>query len=394
MKMKMNLLALAMLMATTAWAQSEADPTPPPPPPPPYDVSIETDVVRVLGESLQEVLKATADAIEVQQQLRAGEISEEEAEARMEAIELALEVKVEQMEARLESAAEEQERQSEIMSEQIEEMVETAEELAEIAHEATVDLAEDISVTVQVMDPETGLEVELEEDDDDDRHHKSKHNNGMKIGWGAGFLMHPMDGPGIFESMAFDGRNLGLIEEGEWAQDAIRTRNFQVGFRSQNRMFNSPFWYSSGLMFSAYSLELFDDRYVVSPPDERSVDIQVSPSPLTASSFNISYLEVPFMLLLNASDDGDRGLRLGAGVYAGMRMGVDSEIMYLDDLDREVMMTTEGHHYVNRFNVGLEAELGYNSLYVKGRASLSPLFDQRFTTPDVQLVTLSAGINL
>ncbi|MCC9167052.1 outer membrane beta-barrel protein [Pontibacter harenae] len=145
--------------------------------------------------------------------------------------------------------------------------------------------------------------------------------------------------------------------------------NSQVGGRK------SPFHIISGLEF-AFNNYMFDDNYIVRDVNNvtefnRITDISFQKSKLTHSSVN-----VPLMPMLNFKrDNGKDGFKIGAGGFAGYRLGSHSKLKYNQDGNTEKDKTRDNFN-LSDFQYGLTGVIGYGNLDLFMKYNMNDLFKE------------------
>lgn len=160
--------------------------------------------------------------------------------------------------------------------------------------------------------------------------------------------------------------------------------NSQIGGRK------SPFYLVSGLEF-AFNNYMFDDNAIVEEVNDitqfrRVSDISFEKTKLTHSSVN-----VPLMPMLKFKrDNGKDGFKIGAGAFAGYRLGSHTKVKYSQEGKTEKDKTRDNFN-LSEFQYGLEGVVGYGGLDLFVKYNMNDLFkDNR----GPQINVISFGVRL
>lgn len=160
--------------------------------------------------------------------------------------------------------------------------------------------------------------------------------------------------------------------------------NSQVGGQK------SPFHIVSGLEFS-FNNYMFERNYIVEAADDvtqftRVEDIDFEKSKLTHSAVNI-----PLMAMLHFKrENGKDGFMIGAGGFAGYRLGSHTKQKYRQDGKTEKDKTRDSFN-LSDFQYGLEGVVGYGALDLFAKYNMNELFKDG---QGPQANTLSFGFRL
>jgi hypothetical protein len=142
----------------------------------------------------------------------------------------------------------------------------------------------------------------------------------------------------------------------------------QVGGRK------SPFYIMSGLEF-AFNNYMFDRNYVIEEDVNedtffrRESEISYDKSKLTMSSVN-----VPLMPMLKfKKQNGKEGFKIGAGPFAGYRLGAHSKLKY-DEGGRTQKDKVRSSYNLSDFQYGLTGMIGYGNLDLFVKYNMNDLF--------------------
>jgi hypothetical protein len=152
----------------------------------------------------------------------------------------------------------------------------------------------------------------------------------------------------------------------------------------------SPFHLMTGpeLSFNNYMLDN-NARFIntngvttIASEPERSLD---------KSKLAVTTLNLPLMASLRFRGNNDKdGFRIGAGGFAGYRLGSHTKIKYSED-GRTRKDKDRGSYNLNDFQYGLQGFIGIRSLELFGKYHLNDLFSN---DRGIQAQTLSFGITL
>ncbi|WP_242928112.1 outer membrane beta-barrel protein [Pontibacter vulgaris] len=152
----------------------------------------------------------------------------------------------------------------------------------------------------------------------------------------------------------------------------------------------SPFHLVSGLEFS-FNNYMFDKNAVIEDIDDqtqfrRVADIDYDKSKLTHSAVN-----VPLMAMLKFKTKNNKdGFKIGAGAFAGYRLGSHAKLKY-EENNRTEKDKIRGSYNLSDFQYGVEGVVGYRGLDLFVKYNMNDLFkDNRGPQANV----ISFGIRL
>ena len=178
----------------------------------------------------------------------------------------------------------------------------------------------------------------------------------------------------------------GLISSKDPQEVGVEYPDFNIwpsmyygfSFNTKTRLFkeNSPLHikYGLGLQWSTfrvkgdYVLQKINGRpeYTLDPVG-RSLD---------KSRVRNLHMTLPVMLQFDFSKGNmDTGFKFGIGAFGGVRFYTWQTLKYTDADGDKVKLKNRNQYYMNPFNYGLQAEIGYGSFSVLAKYELSPLFD-------------------
>lgn len=361
-------------------------------------ITIQTDDLNKLmmmdiNKIVQEAMSGTEsilaeqdrDLKEIDERLKNGEITEEEAEverdevferteARMDALGERMDAMGEEMDARMETYSEQWERWGEEYGEQWERWAERWEDEADSNGTAE---APAMPPMPPLMPPMPGVE------DPDTDHDHSKKKKRKKPRTETVIDIHYGMNNWLNGSGQLSG---GAAELETWKSDV-----FELGMSGKTRIGaqNSPLYFKWGGSFTWHDFRLKGDRLVEKGPDAVAfVDTALS---ISKSQLEVAYFNIPLMLQLDFSKKGmDNGFTLGVGGYGGVRLGTHRELRYNDLSGDKVKVEQRNNFFMNDFRYGLMGQIGYGSFKVTAQYDLNTLFKEN-KGPDYQLASVSIG---
>lgn len=326
----------------------------------------------------KEEFQATMKDIDAREE--AGEISEDQADEEREAAAEVFEEKVEALAENLEDWGDSVSDDSDwdTWSDQWED---DGNEIAE--NDSSVVIKRDNQV---VIIDENGIRIEdseCEEDiiigNDEDYYDQDEGYIGLHLGWNTLY------------------NDDFLLSAGDAEVDFFNSWKFDLEFGHKVRLGQtSPLFFHYGVNFGWHSyrtygsLMKFDDNGTPAADWQQRTDVSVS-----KTEFDISYFDVPLMLSLDLSGrDIYEGFNIGVGGYGGVRMNAERETTYKDFRGDEVEEDIDDHFLTNQWRYGLIGQIGYGRVVVTARYDLSPLFQDRFNTPDYHNASITVGLIL
>lgn len=130
------------------------------------------------------------------------------------------------------------------------------------------------------------------------------------------------------------------------------------------------------------------DGVVFTPVQEVRPEIEN----VSFSGFNVAYLDVPIMFMLDFSKRGmDNSFTLGLGGYGGVRIAHKRNIIYDDFNNDPVKERVRNNFYMNQWRYGAQAQIGYGAFKLTAKYDLNQLFRIDRETPDYQILSISFG---
>ena len=143
--------------------------------------------------------------------------------------------------------------------------------------------------------------------------------------------------------------------------------NSQIGGRK------SPFYLVSGLEF-AFNNYMFDDDVIVRDIDNVTSFLVVPDRDFEKSKLTHSSVNVPIMPMLKFKrENGKDGFKIGAGGFAGYRLGSHTKLKYDED-GRSEKEKTRDNFNLSEFQYGLEGVVGYGGLDLFVKYNMNDLF--------------------
>ncbi|NDK54442.1 outer membrane beta-barrel protein [Pontibacter fetidus] len=153
----------------------------------------------------------------------------------------------------------------------------------------------------------------------------------------------------------------------------------------------SPFYIVSGVEF-AFNNYMFDKNYIIRDTEanvtvfEKATELTYDKSKLTTSSVN-----VPIMPMLKFKRaNGKEGFHIGAGGFAGYRLGSHSKLKYEED-GHTTKDKDRGSFNLSDFQYGATGVIGYNDLSLFVKYNMNDLFKEN-RGPQVSVI--SFGLRL
>ena len=149
-------------------------------------------------------------------------------------------------------------------------------------------------------------------------------------------------------------------------------------FNTKTRLFGekSPVHikYGLGLQWSTYRVR---GDYILTKNNGRP-EYKLDPvgRSLNKSRVRNLHMTLPLMLQFDFSKGNmDTGFKFGIGAFGGVRFYTWQTIKYVDADGDKAKVKDRNQFYMNPFNYGLQAEIGYGSFSVLAKYELSPLFE-------------------
>jgi hypothetical protein len=173
-----------------------------------------------------------------------------------------------------------------------------------------------------------------------------------------------------------------------------------------------PFFVEWGFGASWYNFRLQDSDFMI----EQGVDnVEFNPTPATynttKSRLSVPYANVSFVPMFDFAQGSRRvnnkekggitfrtykkqGVRFGAGMYAGYRLGGNSKLKYSEEGNKEKLKEKD-HFYLENFRYGIRAQFGFKGLDLFANYDLNSVFSEgKGPTGSPGLNAISFGIIL
>lgn len=221
-------------------------------------------------------------------------------------------------------------------------------------------------------------------DDDDDDYNDYDDNdddhffNRISFTMDGGFNTYMLDGkaPARFDSP------YGLRPLGSRYVAFSLLENSRIGGK------NSPFYIRWGVELAWNNFMMEGNNQVVKTPTGVAFP---EVRDFEKSKLTVSYLSIPVIPTLQfRNSHGKKLFRLGAGGYAGLRLGSHTKVKYNEN-DNTIREKDHSDFYLNDFRYGVMAQVGIRWLTFFAKYDLNPLFADN---KGPQLRTLSFGITL
>lgn len=191
------------------------------------------------------------------------------------------------------------------------------------------------------------------------------------------------------------------IQDGKSLNDsdykAGESRFFEIGVAWKTRVFKESNWLrvGYGLSLQYNSLKPKDNQYFVRNNDITS--LQVHPYNLKKSKIRTTNLVVPISFEFGSSEKIDKGdysifspfqkIKFTIGGYAGIRIGTIQKLKYKANGERE-KDKSRNHYNMNDFVYGVTAGIARNSVGLYVKYDLNPLF----SSPNIKQKNISLGV--
>ena len=225
-------------------------------------------------------------------------------------------------------------------------------------------------------------EEEYETSDDDDRDYSGSATEGYgDIHFG-------------FVQMLSGGTE--FITSGDQELNFFRSNEFNIGFGGKTRIGReaSPLyvkygleiaWFDFVLRNSATYIQKFQDSVAIAPDPADNI----RPS---RSKYKTVYFNVPVMLQLDFSgaNSRDEGFTLGVGGYAGIRAGFKRKMTYSSDVVNDAEEVLKDPFFSNQYRYGVMGQIGFGSFKITSKYDLNSFF-QDGRGPDYQMASITVG---
>ncbi|MCK5908246.1 MAG: outer membrane beta-barrel protein [Flavobacteriales bacterium] len=153
---------------------------------------------------------------------------------------------------------------------------------------------------------------------------------------------------------------------------------YGFSFNTKTRLFkeNSPVHIKYGLGFQWTTFRVKGDYILQKINGRPEYTLDPVGRSLDKSRVRNWHMTLPVMLQFDFSKRNmDTGFKFGVGAYGGVRLYTWQTVKYKDADGDKVKNKTRNQFYMNPFNYGLQAEIGYGSFSVLAKYDMSPLFN-------------------
>ena len=176
------------------------------------------------------------------------------------------------------------------------------------------------------------------------------------------------------------GVNLLLDDKGKLPENSARldewkSNVWELGFSGKTRMVGKSY-VKYGLSFSWHDWTLRGKNIIDKDfLGNRQVVFLESGYNVKHSEWRSMFMNLPVMLQLDFSREGtDKGLTIGAGGYGGVRLYTLRELRYEDLNNESNWEYNYNNYFMNSWRYGLMAQLGYGSFKLTAQYDMNPLF--------------------
>lgn len=167
----------------------------------------------------------------------------------------------------------------------------------------------------------------------------------------------------------------------DYGLSPLRSRYIALSIMHSQRIGGrkSPFYVRTGIEVAWNNLMLEGNNYVKQTPSGITFPEYVNNTSTTVSveksKLVVPYLSIPVVPTLQFRNKHGRQIfRIGAGGYAGVRLGSHTKLKY-EDNGTKGEVKEYGSFYLNDFRYGLMAQIGVNGLCIFAKYDLNPLFN-------------------
>ena len=348
------------------------------------DSGLVSALSEIIAVSTQEAIKLAARIAEVEALVEAGSLTEEEGEARIEALEAEFEAKMERFGESMEAWSDEFGDKMDAWSEEFSKKWEQRNEDLEKSIEDGVAGELDIK-----------LDFDLEESDATEAPEASKKKKPNKTRFDV-FEFH------IGLNSFRDAAGNRSMTEGMLSQwESLGTR---VVFGNKHKIggASSPLVLQTGFAFETIGFSFTGDKTLVKVDPTNSgagatTEIQdvVGVTDVRRNRFDQTYFELPVMLHLDFSSRGkvDDSFSIAAGAFAGVRMASSNLVQGSDSEGSRIQIRTRNDYNSNLFRYGIQGQVGYKSWKVTGRLDARSFFQEGAFNEDIHVGSLALGLS-
>ena len=348
------------------------------------DSGLVSALSEIIAVSTQEAIKLAARIAEVEALVEAGSLTEEEGEARIEALEAGFEAKMERFGESMEAWSDEFSDKMDAWSEEFSKKWEQRNEDLEKSIEDGVGGELDIKLD---FDQEESDATEAPEASKKKKHNKTRFDI-FEFHFGLNSFRDVAGNSSMTEGMLSQWESLGTR--------VVFGNKHKIGGAS------SPLVLQTGFAFETIGFSFTGDKTLVKVDPTNSgasatTEIQdvVGVTDIRRNRFGQTYFELPVMLHLDFSSRGkvDDSFSIGVGAFAGVRMASSNLVQGSDSEGSRIQIRTRNDYNSNLFRYGIQGQVGYKSWKVTGRLDARPFFQEGAFNEEVYVGSLALGLS-
>jgi hypothetical protein len=246
-------------------------------------------------------------------------------------------------------------------------------------HEVRINKNFKIDVNIEEDGDDTDVEITTSNDDDSTKHIEIKEYKAtrfnMDLDLGLNAFIDKEDGEAFIPDLKPMGSRYVSINSHMISQ---------IGGKK------SPLYLVSGLEF-AFNNYMFDKNYIIEDKEDNTVFTRITERSYEKSKLATSSVNVPIMPMLKFKrENGKEGFHIGAGGFAGYRLGSHSKLKF-EENDNTTKDKDRGSFNLSDFQYGLTGVIGYNDLSLFVKYNMNDLFKEN-RGPQVSVI--SFGLRL
>lgn len=161
--------------------------------------------------------------------------------------------------------------------------------------------------------------------------------------------------------------------------------NFQIGGVI------SPFYLVSGLEFS-FNNYMFDNNIITQNIDNTTQFTEVQDVRVDKSKLSQSAISIPLMPMLKfKQSNGSKGFMIGAGGFAGYRIGSHSKLKY-EENNSTIKYKVRDDYNLTNFQYGLTGVIGYGAVNFFVKYHINDLFREDDRGPQANVISFGLRI--
>ncbi|MEJ8756557.1 outer membrane beta-barrel protein [Pontibacter sp. H259] len=245
-------------------------------------------------------------------------------------------------------------------------------------HEVRINKSFKIDVDIEEDGDNTDIEINTSDDDDTTKHNHVENYKATRFNFdldlGLNAFVNEDDAAFIPDLKPMGSRYVSLNSH----------MISQIGGKK------SPLYIVSGLEF-AFNNYMFDKNYIIQDIDDNTVFTKIEERQYEKSKLATSSVNVPIMPMLKFKrENGKEGFHIGAGGFAGYRLGSHSKLKF-EENDNTTKDKDHGSFNLSDFQYGLTGVIGYNDLSLFVKYNMNDLFKEN-RGPQVSVI--SFGLRL